>query len=176
LSVSKAPRPVGRQPIEEDSDGESVARLICWGSDLYSRMMIDPRLLQAFRKTRFIASTPVGELILRVGEENHELDHLLASFGAMCCAFVTAWNPGAARLSDEENTVRQNALVTGVQASGFQFFLGRGVGEEGNWPPEESILIVGIGRTSALEIARRHGQLAVVFAKYGEPVELLLCR
>jgi hypothetical protein len=46
-------------------------------------MMIDPRLLQAFRKTRFIASTPAGELILRVGEENHDLDDLLASFGAM---------------------------------------------------------------------------------------------
>jgi hypothetical protein len=62
-----------------------------------------------------------------------------------------------------------------VQANGFQFFLGWGVGEEGNWPPEESILIVGIDRKSAVEIASRHGQLAVVFARYGEPVELLIC-
>lgn len=149
---------------------------IYWGSDLYSRMMIDPRLLRAFRKTRFFASTPAGELTLLVGQENHELDGLLASFGARSCAFVTAWNPGAARLSDDENTARQNALVTGVEASGFRFFLGWGVGEEGNWPPEESILIVGIDRTSAVEIASRHGQLAVVFAKYGQPVELLICR
>src|SRR5438067_2235057 len=137
--------------------------------------MIDPTLLEAFRNTRFIVDGPQGEITLRVGERNRQLDELLENFGETGCAFVTAWNPGAVKLSDAENNARQNALIAEVQARGLPFLLGRGVGRDSSWPAEASILIVGASRLEAMELGKRFGQIAIVYAKHGESADLALC-
>ena len=138
--------------------------------------MIDPDLLSAFLSTQFIICAPRGEIVLRVGERNPKLDDLLTTFGAMSCAFVTAWNPGSVRLTDSENAAQQSALITEVRARGHSLLYGRGAGERGPWPPEDSILIIGISRTAATEIGALFKQIAIVFAERHQAVELLLCR
>jgi len=138
--------------------------------------MIDPNLLSAFLNTKFIICGPHGEVVLRVGERNPQLDDLLATYRAMTCAFVTAWNPGSVRLTDAENAAQQSALITEVRARGHSLLYGRGAGESGAWPPEDSILIIGIGRTAATEIGALFKQIAIVFAERQQAVELLLCR
>jgi hypothetical protein len=137
--------------------------------------MIDPDLLSAFLSTKFIICAPHGDIVLRVGERNPKLDDLLATFGAMSCAFVTAWNPGSVRLTDSENAAQQSALITEVRARGHSLLYGSGAGESGAWPPEDSILIIGIGRTAAKEIGALFKQIAIVFAERQQAVELLLC-
>lgn len=47
--------------------------------------------------------------------------------------------------------------------------------KDGTWPAEDSILVVGIGRAEAKSVGRLFGQIAVVFAEPGRPVELWLC-
>ena len=138
--------------------------------------MIDATLRRAFQNTRFIVFAPEGEITLRVGQKNQEADNLLASFNATVGAFVTACNPGAIMMSDAENAARQCALVAEVQERGHPFLYGRGVAEQGDWPPEDSILIIGIDRTDALGVADLFGQAAVVFAQRERPVELLWCQ
>jgi hypothetical protein len=49
------------------------------------------------------------------------------------------------------------------------------VGEDGEWPPENNILIMGISRAATVDMGKLFGQIAVVFARRGKPVELLLC-
>jgi Protein of unknown function (DUF3293) len=137
--------------------------------------MVDPGLLAAFRNTRFIVSSGDKEIILRVGELNQELDDLLARFEAKRCAFITAWSPGAIRLSNPQNEARQAALVAEIERRGYPFLGGRGTAEDGTWPPEDSILIIGIDRPDAKAVGKLFGQIAVVFAGRGKPVELLLC-
>lgn len=137
--------------------------------------MIDPALLRAYQQTEFIVSTPDGEITLQVGQPNPELDHLLNDYGATSCAFITAWNPSSVKLAQDENTRRQNDLVAEVRRRGYALLAGRGVGHDGKWPPEDSILIVGASRTEAAEIGRLFGQLCVVYAERGLSVELLFC-
>lgn len=137
--------------------------------------MIDPDLLRAYKKTRFVVRAPGGEIVLRVGERNLQLDALMEKFGAVSSAFVTAWNPGSVNLSPEENQTRQTTLTEEVRKAGYVSFCGEGVGEDQAWAPEASVLIVGILRGDAQRLGMRFGQLALVFAERGRAVEVLLC-
>lgn len=137
--------------------------------------MVDPCLLKAFRSTRFIVFHQDGDIVLRVGLRNQELDNLLARFEAKGCAFITAWNPGGVRLSEAQNQTRQAKLIAEIQQRSLPFLHGRGVGEDENWPPENSILVIGINRIEAIAVGRLFGQIAVVFAERGRAVKLLLC-
>lgn len=137
--------------------------------------MIDPDLLRAYKTTRFVVWAPEGEIVLRVGERNLQLEALMAKFGAVSSAFITAWNPGSAKLSIEENQIRQAALTEEVGKAGYVSFCGEGLGQDKAWAPEASVLIVGILRGDAQRLGMTFGQLAVVFAERGRPVELLSC-
>jgi hypothetical protein len=142
---------------------------------LYSSTMIDPDLLKAFQTTRFIVRAPQTEIVLRIGGRSSELDELMRESDALSCAFVTAWNPGSARLPETANHAKQSQLIQEVQKLGYVFLQGLGVGENAGWAPEPSILVIGISREGAKELGRLFDQIAIVFVERGETVELLLC-
>jgi hypothetical protein len=137
--------------------------------------MIDPALLKSYQNTRFIVCTTHGDLVLVIGERNRALDDLMETSDFQSGAFVTAWNPGSLKLSDEENRKRQAELIIAVQKRGYLFLEGWGVGQDEEWPPEASIFIIGIPEEAALELGKFFGQLAIVFTERGRPLELLLC-
>lgn len=137
--------------------------------------MINPDLLRAYKKTRFVVRAPEGEIVLRVGERNLRLEVLMEKLGAVSSAFVTAWNPGSGKLSIGENQTRQARLTEDVEKAGYVFFCGEGVAQDKTWVSEASVLIVGILRRDAHRLGICFGQLAVVFAERGRFVELLLC-
>ena len=43
------------------------------------------------------------------------------------------------------------------------------------WPPEPSLLVLGIPRKEALRLGRRFGQLAIVAGHKSSPARLLTC-
>jgi hypothetical protein len=137
--------------------------------------MIDPGLLKAYKETRFVVWTAEGEIVLRIGERNLQLETFMAKFGAVSSAFVTACNPGSVNLSAEENQTRQTTLTEEIGKAGYVSFCGEGVGQDQAWASEASVLIVGILRGEAQRLGMSFGQLAVVFAERGRAVELLLC-
>jgi len=120
-------------------------------------------LLEAYRKTAFSAETPKGRLSLRVGQRCPELDDLLTDHGVSTWAYVTAANPGSMRLRDEENAGRQRELDGVVASLGVTSYSGEGVADDGRWPPEPSLLILGIGRSDAVRLARQYSQLALIW-------------
>ncbi len=137
--------------------------------------MIDPDLLRAYQTSQFVVWTPEGEIVLRVGERNPRLDELMMEFGALSSAFTTAWNPGSVKLSIEENQTRQTALKEEVRKAGYLSFCGEGVGQDEAWPPEASVLILGISREDAQQLGAEFGQLAIVFVEFERIVELVFC-
>jgi hypothetical protein len=132
-------------------------------------------LVEAYRRTTFAADTPRGRLALRIGEASAELDSLLASLGVRSWAYVTAWNPGSVQRGDKENERRQRELVATVATCGLTAYAGEGIGNDGRWPSEPSLLILGIARVQAIELGRQFGQVAIVYGERGAPAELALC-
>ncbi len=133
-------------------------------------------LWEAYRRTTYVARTPEGELRLRIGRVEPGLDALLARTGAEAWAFVTAWNPGSRPTSPAVNAVRQAELAREVAARGWIALEGEGVGDDGAWPPEPSLLVLGPTREEARALGRRFGQNAVVWAERGGAPVLIDCR
>ena len=54
-------------------------------------------------------------------------------------------------------------------------FLGEGIGDDGTWPLEQGILVLGIEREAAVQLGRRFGQRAIVCGELGGLATLALC-
>jgi hypothetical protein len=132
-------------------------------------------LYDAFARTEFRAEIGGARVAIRIGATDALLDELLDSRGVSCWAYVTAWNPRAHALPPGENALRHDALVRSLERSGFRFFEGEGVGEGAGWPPERSVLILGISEPEALALGDRCEQEAIVVGERGQPARLRLC-
>jgi len=120
---------------------------------------LDPDLLRAYAETDYIVSDD-PPLVLHVAEQNDDARILLASFGVTTAAFLTAWNPGSKKLSDDENLDRQMELLSEIEARRLNYLVG--YGERGEWR-EYSYLILGIDRQDASELALQFEQNAYVW-------------
>lgn len=128
-------------------------------------------LADAYLRTAYLV--PSLALDLRIGCAHPALDELLARQGLRTWAFISAANPGSALLPDTENRSRAEQLQR--MAAPWPHWPGHGLGLEGDWPPEESLLILGITREEALALGREFGQLAIVAGCAGGTAELCWC-
>jgi len=131
-------------------------------------------LFEAFCQTTYYANTPRGRLAIRIGQCVADLDLLLADYGCRAWAYLTAYNPRSKRLSDEENQRRQARLESELRAGGWTYCSGEGVGIGGDWPPEMSMLVLGIDEATAKQLAEAFEQNAIVVGRLGKPAELVL--
>jgi len=113
-------------------------------------------------------------LILHTNTANLALDELLMARGATTAAFLTAWNPLSSDTPRAQNEAAQAALQADLTASGISWINGEGRGRRGDWPPEPSLLAIGIEYDAALALAQRYSQNAWLWAQAGQPVQLVL--
>lgn len=132
---------------------------------------VDPALLMAFQQTTYVVDEP--DIRIRIGCQHPQLDDWLACRQAFSWAFLTAWNPRAQLRSPEENAIRMNGLLTDVRT--YETCTGRGIPDQPDWQPEDSLLIVNISREDALDLARKWGQLAFVYGEKAGPATLVWC-
>jgi hypothetical protein len=151
-----------------------VKRLLRAGRSI-ADTMTDDALLAAYRRTRFCADTTQGRIVIRVSESHPELDAILRATGLETWAYVTAFNPGSVRQSDVENDTRQRELEDAIRRLGHPMFAGEGIGDDRTWPPERSVLVLGIEREAAVQLGRRFGQRAIVCGQVGGLATLALC-
>lgn len=130
-------------------------------------------LFEAFRNTNFRAQTPAGNIAIRIGSACPPLDDLLRSIDARSWAYLTAYNPYGRTASESENRTQQELLVRQLREAGCLIFEGAGEADIGNWPPEPSVLAIGINRERAMQIAERFSQAAFVAGALGSVPELL---
>jgi hypothetical protein len=95
--------------------------------------------------------------------------------GSGTYAYITAFNPGSSRLTDEENHARQSELINIVRQLAHPAFPGEGIGDDGVWPPEQSVLVLGIEYAAAVQLGRQFGQRAIVFGMLGCEATLVRC-
>ncbi len=135
---------------------------------------MNQELHEAYRKTTFYADTPRGRLALRIDKCDAQLDQLLVDHACESWAYLTAYNPGSVLLSPDENHHRQVTLEAQLHTGGWTFFAGEGVGDSGNWPPEPSVLVLGIDEATAQQLGIAFDQNAVVVGRLGKPAELAI--
>jgi hypothetical protein len=128
--------------------------------------MIDSILAAAYRDTDYWVDHPRGRFAIRIGEP-------VPQIVAESWAFITACNPGSKPLTAKENAARMRKLEQIVRDLGLSFLRGEGVGRDGAWPPEPSLLILNIDEATAIDLARQSGQAAIVFGRRGEPARLV---
>ena len=130
------------------------------------------RLLPHYRATTYRVLAPAGAIDLRIGECRPELDALLHAAGHRRWAWLTAWNPASRALPARENRRRQRRLLAALRALGALPVPGVALADAGDWPPEPSLLVPGLGEDEALALAARFGQHAVLCGRRGGPVRL----
>ena len=135
--------------------------------------MITDELFSAYRATTFCADTPAGQLRIRIDKQHPELDVLLDDHGMASWAYITAWNPRSQDTEQGENEANQAALLRDL--TGYAVFTGEGVGADGDWPPEPSLLVLGLVEADALALGRQYGQNAILVGLRGEVARLLNC-
>jgi len=132
------------------------------------------RLQQAYEATAYrIDEGPRGRFVIRVGERSADADALLEVAGADEWAFVTASNPRSMLLSEADNAARLSRLVGLVREKGLVHYRGAGQGADATWPPEPSLLVVGLAEAEAVALARAFDQHAIVAGRRGEPARLV---
>jgi len=89
---------------------------------------------------------------------------------------MTAFNPRSTLLSLADNEERQHDLEAAVRRLGHPLYHGEGIGRDRSWPPEPSLLVLGIERQDAIGLGVRFGQPAIVWGELGRPAILVPCR
>ncbi len=105
--------------------------------------------------------------LMQIGVLNPGVAQLLKKHGATSAAFITAWNPASEPIGALHNVVANHALFndlkSGPYACSGPIYSGIGCGRELNWPPEVSLMAVGISLEDATALGQRYGQNAFVW-------------
>ena len=129
-------------------------------------------LIAAYKNTRYhVFNTGIT---ICIDENNVLLDELLRKQDAKSWAYITAYNPFSQTFTDEANDARHRLLLQSVAA--FSSFEGEGKGADESWPPEKSLLILGISKEQAIAIGNEYEQNAIVYGEAGQAAQLLLLR
>ncbi len=148
-----------------------------WETDvLFSPPAVAPDLTTldaAYRKTTFQVDVDGGLIYIRPSVANPLLDCLLAERDVESWAYITAHNPGSQPLTAIENETRHAELIRRLDDQGYTYLPGRGIGDTGLWPPEESLLVLDISETEAAEIGALFGQNAILVGRKGDAPRLV---
>lgn len=134
--------------------------------------MLDHARTHAYETTAYWVEE---RFAIRCRTRSAALDALLVALGHDTWAYVTACNPGSVILDEATNARRMAELTRHLEKLGHPFLTGLGVGAGSDWPPEPSLLVLGIEERAAEEIGRAFGQVAIVVGRRGEPATLRFC-
>lgn len=120
----------------------------------------------AFRATCYRVDSMAGRFDLRIGVVNPRFDDFLRAQGARCWGLITAHNPGGVR-RDEHNAALQQALQKRIDGLSWRWFPACNLADDGLWPAEPSVLIVGVGAVELRALAVEFFQAAIVCGEIG---------
>jgi len=126
-------------------------------------MIIPAETIEAYRNTRYDVIDGDNTISLRIGELNIPLSDIYRRFNIQSSVFITAWNPFGKFLTDHENELANHGLREQLIVEGYQTLEGAGIGADTDWPPEQSLLVLGVSEEQASELCRLYSQNAVVF-------------
>ena len=125
---------------------------------------VPPSLVEAFHQTRYTVHAPDGDFTMGIGKHSHALQRLMQDQGSCCAALLTAYNPEARPIDPQVNAANQQDFERAVKALGLPYHKGENVPAERKGPVEPSLLVLGLSRERAYELALQLRQLAFVYA------------
>lgn len=136
---------------------------------------LDQRLVSAYLKTKYWTEAvrmDESGLFFEIGQPAPDLESQLEAHDFRTFAFITAWNPASQMLDQWHNQWRNLQLEIELHPHCRLLRRGLGVGQEGDWPPEESFMCLNIPLEKAAELGRQFGQNAIVCWEKGGLPEL----
>ena len=121
-------------------------------------------LLKNYRATEYWVTEAPHPFCLRVDQASTELTPIYAKHQVRSAAFMTAWNPGSKRRTDDDNQAMQTRLVAQLNKADVTVLAGDGRDSSGEWPAEASVLALGVELAEAKSLGRQFGQHAIVWA------------
>ena len=129
-------------------------------------------LLEAYRSTHY--TSDIG-ITLLIGKANPVLDSLLKGKGLHEAAYITAWNPLSKEFTPSQNDERNKELLAELSAVYGAENVINGSGEDpaGEWPGEDSFLVLGTSIEFMHQLAIKYGQNAYVYYRMNGVAELI---
>lgn len=131
--------------------------------------------LSAYKSTDYIVFEPEA-VVLTVDQFSPQMENLLIKYNCKTAAFLTAWNPLSQATDRGSNQLAQQKLAADLDSLNVKTFDGIGKAPDGNWPGEESFLVLGIERAKADQLAVKYNQYAWLLIERANPVELVMTR
>lgn len=129
--------------------------------------------MQAYLNALYRVQASPG-FVMHVNLRSEELAAIYRTYHASSAAFITACNPASELLPAEENDQRQALLLQCIEQLGLHWLPGRGEDPAGEWPGEDSFLVLGIEKETACGLGRQFGQNAIVFCDSGAVPQLVV--
>ncbi len=136
---------------------------------------LDASLIAAYLHTEYRVDGD-HPMTLRVGIAHPSLGERFRDFHAHSAAYITACNPKSQLLDAESNTERLATLEAELNSRGLRFLRGKAVDPYGEWPEEDSFLVMGLSLESAKTLARHYQQNALIWCGPTWVPELILLR
>jgi|SRR3954449_2753435 hypothetical protein len=163
-----------KEPFESTHPGNGGIEQAGFTEDL-SR--IPARLINAYRSAHYRAGFGADAILLRIDHYSEPLSRLFEISGSWCATFITACNPLGVHQSPQKNRAacerlrkRLNSYIPGQD----DVIEGLGLDPSGEWPGEESFLVLGLD----LEVSRALGdefqQNAILWASANAIPRLIL--
>ena len=135
--------------------------------------MLQPELLEAYLDTDYHV---FGEapLVLQPGVPRSDADRFLRDQGVETAIVLTAWNPMSVATAISENEAAQARLIEDLDQRGLVHIPAEGRGRDGHWPPEPSLLILGVPLHLAHNLAAAYQQAAFLFLRRGTAPEVIV--
>lgn len=133
---------------------------------------LNSELIEAYKATNFHvnAETP---FILNISVESLALKKIYDLYQVKTAAFITAFNPFGELLAIEENAIRNIKLRDELKNLDFKYIAGVGQDPLGQWPGEESYLVLDLTLSMAKELGTKYGQNAIVWCDADAVPELV---
>ncbi len=120
-------------------------------------------MLAAYRRTVYRVYNSDASIAFSIGIANDALSTLLQDTGVATGALITAWNPFSEPRESSSNLAANERLREDVESRGLAWLPAEGCDPAGLWPCEESLLVLGPSRETALQLCNSYGQNAVVW-------------
>jgi Protein of unknown function (DUF3293) len=115
-------------------------------------------LIESYLKTRYLVFDP--SLSISAESFNPALDDFLKEQGKKEWAYLTAFNPRSKVISMKENQSRNRELK--LELNSYLVLEGEGKGEDPDWIPESSFLVLGIPEKKAIFLGKKFQQNAIL--------------
>lgn len=123
---------------------------------------LDPGRIDHYRRTEYRVADAGFTFTMQIDAPCEALLECMQHYQVTDAAYLTAWNPRSEPTDTARNQAAQRALEAEVAARGWRSLFGEGVAQDGGWPAEPSILVLGISLEAARGVGRKYGQNAIV--------------